>query len=159
MNRHYLPNRIMAHYDPQGPDPQHPLTSGKGLVNGQAALYVCRNFACQTPITEPSAVASALGHSSADAGSASPPSSKTLQGTQMPGCATSGGTAAYAVRIIGSPGRSSDTAHGYTTLGATGLTTSRLGFGGYRTSTEDQEHREALTTALLGGCNLIDTST
>ncbi|WP_447986784.1 aldo/keto reductase [Nitrospira sp. Nam74] len=159
VNRHYLPNRIMAHYDPQGPDPQHPLTSGKSLVRGRAALYVCRNFACQTPIIEPSAVASALGHSSSDTSSASTASSKTLQGSQMPGLATSGGTAAYAVRVIGSPGSSSDMAHGYTPLGATGLTTSRLGFGGYRTSTEDPEHREALTKALLGGCNLIDTST
>jgi uncharacterized protein YyaL (SSP411 family)/aryl-alcohol dehydrogenase-like predicted oxidoreductase len=159
VNRHYLPNRIMAHYDPQGPDPQHPLTSGKSLVKGQAALYVCRNFACQTPIIEPSAVASALGHSSPDAGPASTASSKTLQGRQMPGSATGGGTAAYAVRMIGRPGSSSDMAHGYTALGATGLTTSRLGFGGYRTSTEDPEHRDALTKALLSGCNLIDTST
>ena len=159
VNRHYLPNRIMAHYDPQGPDPQHPLTSGKGVVKGQAALYVCRNFACQTPITEPSAVASALGHSSPREGSASAAVSKTLQGTQLPGCATGGGTAAYAVRMIGRPGSPPDTAHGYTALGATGLTTSRLGFGGYRTSTEDPEHREALTKALLSGCNLIDTST
>jgi uncharacterized protein len=157
VNRHYLPNRIMAHYDPQGPDPRHPLTSGKGLVNGQAALYVCRNFACQTPILEPSAVASALGHSSPQAASTSTPS-KTLQGTQMAGHATSGGTAAYAVRMIGRPGASSDTAHGYTSLGATALTTSRLGFGGYRTG-DEPEHQEALTKALLNGCNLIDTST
>lgn len=77
----------------------------------------------------------------------------------MPGCATSGGTAAYAVRMIGSPGSSAERAHGYTALGATGLTTSRLGFGGYRTTTEDPEHREALTKALLSGCNLVDTST
>jgi uncharacterized protein len=157
VNRHYLPNRIMAHYDPQGPDPRHPLTSGKGLVNGQAALYVCRNFACQTPILEPSAVAPALSHSSPEAASASTPS-KTLQGTQMAGHATSGGTAAYAVRMIGRPGASSGTAHGYTSLGATALTTSRLGFGGYRTG-DEPEHQDALTKALLNGCNLIDTST
>ena len=155
VNRQYLPNRIIAHYDPQGPDPRHPLTSGKGLVRGQAALYVCRNFACQTPIVEPFAVASALGARD----TASPPTpSKTLQGMQIAGCATSGGTAAYAVRMIGRPGGSSNMAHGYTTFGATALTTSRLGFGGYRTG-DEPEHREALTKALLNGCNLIDTST
>lgn len=49
-------------------------------------------------------------------------------------------------------------AHGYTTLGATALTTSRLGFGGYRTG-DEPEHQQALMKALLNGCNLIDTST
>lgn len=76
----------------------------------------------------------------------------------MAGRATSGGTAAYAVRMIGRPGVSSDAAHGYTSLGATALTTSRFGFGGYRTG-DEPEHQEALTKALLNGCNLIDTST
>ena len=60
VNRHYLPNRILAHYDPQGPDPQHPLTRGKTLVTGRPALYVCRNFACQTPITDPSVIDAAV---------------------------------------------------------------------------------------------------
>jgi aryl-alcohol dehydrogenase-like predicted oxidoreductase len=44
-------------------------------------------------------------------------------------------------------------------LGPTGITTSRIGFGGYRIDPEVEEHREALGKALLEGCNLIDTST
>lgn len=49
--------------------------------------------------------------------------------------------------------------HGHTSLGATGLSVSRLGFGGYRVDDTTSEHREALEAALASGCNLIDTST
>lgn len=44
-------------------------------------------------------------------------------------------------------------------LGATGLTVSRLGFGCYRVHEFEPENRQALRDALLGGVNLIDTST
>ena len=43
-------------------------------------------------------------------------------------------------------------------LGLTELTVSRVGFGSYRVHEFDPDHREALKTALLSGCNLIDTS-
>lgn len=43
-------------------------------------------------------------------------------------------------------------------LGATELHVSRVGFGGYRLHEFEPEHREALRDALIGGCNLIDTS-
>jgi hypothetical protein len=49
--------------------------------------------------------------------------------------------------------------NGYATLGGTGLTVSRVGFGCYRVDDLTPGHREALETALAGGCNLIDTST
>ena len=49
--------------------------------------------------------------------------------------------------------------HGWARLGATGLTVSRIGFGGYRVDAEVPGHREALARALAGGVNLIDTST
>jgi len=49
--------------------------------------------------------------------------------------------------------------HGHTSLGATGLSISRLGFGSYRVDDETPEHRQALEAALAAGCNLIDTST
>ena len=48
---------------------------------------------------------------------------------------------------------------GYGELGGTRLTCSRLGFGGYRVDDSTPEHRDALTRALRGGGNLIDTST
>jgi len=60
VNRRYLPNRIIAQHDPQGPDPDHPLTKGKTLVKGKAALYICRNFSCQAPTTEPARIEAAL---------------------------------------------------------------------------------------------------
>jgi hypothetical protein len=58
--RHYLPNRIVAHHDPKRGDSPRPLLRGKDLVDGRAALYICRNFACEAPVTDPSAVSAAL---------------------------------------------------------------------------------------------------
>ncbi len=55
----YLPNRIEARVDPARPSTV-PLAEGKSLVDGRAALYVCRNFACQAPVTTPEAAASLL---------------------------------------------------------------------------------------------------
>lgn len=72
----------------------------------------------------------------------------------LEGSATPGGTASYAGRFSSSIG-----AVGYTSLGSTGLTVSRLGFGGYRVDDETLDHRQALEHALLNGVNLIDTST
>jgi len=50
--------------------------------------------------------------------------------------------------------------HGINTceFGSTGLIASRVGFGGYRIHDHSSAHREALTLALQGGVNLIDTS-
>jgi uncharacterized protein YyaL (SSP411 family)/aryl-alcohol dehydrogenase-like predicted oxidoreductase len=154
INRRYLPNRIIAHHDPQGPDPDHPLTRGKTPVTGRAALYICRNFSCRAPITDPAAIGAALAgqESGRDATPARP-----IEGARLGGRATPEGTAAYASRMFGRLGAAVQ--HGFTALGATGLTASRLGFGGYRTGTEDADHRQALEKALQAGCNLIDTST
>jgi aryl-alcohol dehydrogenase-like predicted oxidoreductase len=43
-------------------------------------------------------------------------------------------------------------------LGRTGLTVSRMGFGGYRVHEYDPDHREAIREAVKSGINLIDTS-
>ena len=60
--QHYLPNSIQAIYDPTARDGAEglPLLEGKTLVNGKAALYVCRGFACQAPLTSLAEVKSAL---------------------------------------------------------------------------------------------------
>src|SRR4029453_10353218 len=50
-------------------------------------------------------------------------------------------------------------ATGYTTLGGAGLTVSRLGFGGYRVDDETPAHHQALSDALRGGLDVVDTST
>ncbi len=64
--------------------------------------------------------------------------------------ATGPGTKAYFTRHTNMPS---------TILGTTGLSVSSVGFGGYRISEFEPEHREALKQALLSGVNLIDTST
>jgi hypothetical protein len=60
LGRVYLPNRIEARLA-AGQDSELPLAQGKGLVSGRAALYVCQNFTCAAPITEPEAALAALG--------------------------------------------------------------------------------------------------
>jgi hypothetical protein len=72
----------------------------------------------------------------------------------MTGRATSEGTAGYAAGHGTALGPAA-----FTTLGTSGLTVSRLGFGGYRVDDETPEHAAALAGALAGGVNLIDTST
>jgi hypothetical protein len=37
-----------------------PLLQGRGLVDGRAAAYVCTNFACQRPVTDPEALRALL---------------------------------------------------------------------------------------------------
>ena len=149
----YLPNRIQAIHNPaatdgtvQGGDVP-PLVAGKTLVDGKAALYVCRDFACQAPVTRPAAVPEALGA----AGTAGVAAATTLA-SRLAGHATPAGTERYA-------GRHRRDGRGFVPLGTTGLVTSRLGFGCYRVSDGSEEHRAALTRALRSGVNLIDTST
>ena len=55
------PGAVLATGD--GADPERapvPLLVGRGLVDGTAAAYVCRNFACQLPVTDPAALRAAL---------------------------------------------------------------------------------------------------
>jgi hypothetical protein len=62
LGRHFLPNKLLATaVTSEGAELQPlPLLAGKGLVNGRAALYVCKAFACQAPLTDPADVGSAL---------------------------------------------------------------------------------------------------
>ena len=156
VNRTYLPNRVLAHRDSDQSATSHPLLQGKTLIDGKAAVYVCRNFACGRPITDPNEFPSLLDPRQQ---ASSPPASeqKILSGTLYPGHATVQGTAAYAARHIHES--NGELAHGFALFGATGLTASRLGFGTYRVGQREAEHREALRSALRQGCNVIDTST
>jgi hypothetical protein len=54
LGERFLPRRIIAHGPPGQGAP--PLLEGKSLVNGAPALYVCRNFTCEAPVTDPRAI-------------------------------------------------------------------------------------------------------
>ena len=143
--RHFIPNRIEAVSDPSDTDGQAslPLLKGKAMVNGRAALYICRDFSCRAPIVDPGEVDNALATSSG-------PGDAIAISVRLDGYATEEGTSRYASRFG---------ARGYRSFGTTGLTTSALGFGGYRVTDVVPEHREALARALHSGINLLDTST
>jgi aryl-alcohol dehydrogenase-like predicted oxidoreductase len=143
VGRTFVPNRIVAPCDPAQPTPDLPLTFGKSLVGGRAALYVCKNFACAAPIVEPAEVRPLLAPPAA-------PETQAPAGGALPGRATAQATLAHTARVA---------PHGRAPLGSTGLTVSKLGFGCYRVGEGDPEHAEALAMALGRGCNLIDTST
>jgi hypothetical protein len=51
----YVPNKVVARLDPgDGETPKDvPLLAEKTLIDGRPAAYVCRNFACQRPTTDP----------------------------------------------------------------------------------------------------------
>jgi len=148
--RHYLPHRACAVVgDPEGTATA--LTQGKGLVDGRAALYVCRDYACRAPITRPEAVAEALGEQLADAAR----TRRSLLGVpRLSGHATPEGTRARAEKHAELWGET-----GYVELGSSGLSVSRLGLGGYRIDSASPLHRSALEKALREGINLVDTST
>ncbi|PJA78980.1 MAG: hypothetical protein CO149_02390, partial [Nitrospirae bacterium CG_4_9_14_3_um_filter_51_5] len=159
VNACFVPYRILAHQQDLESESTHPLLAGKTTIHGKAALYVCKNFACQAPITDPQAVPSALSSPQEVTSSARGEKLQALTSQGLPGHATPQGTGQYVAKILASPQDSRPSSHGYTALSSTGLTTSRIGFGGYRIDVGVEDHRKALENALQQGCNLIDTST
>ena len=148
----------MAYHQNSDVESSHPLLAGKTSVKGKAALYICKNFACQAPITDPESVLSALQNlqgTTTQTGA----TQQALTTDGLPGHATAQGTATYVANMLASARTTRPSSHGYTSLGSTGLTTSRIGFGGYRISLGVDDHRHALEKAIQEGCNLIDTST
>jgi uncharacterized protein YyaL (SSP411 family) len=49
----FEPNAVVAF----GPAEDVPLLSGRGLVDGRPAVYVCERFVCRAPVTDPAAFA------------------------------------------------------------------------------------------------------
>ena len=160
VNGCFVPYRILAYRQELESESIHPLLAGKTPIQGKAALYICKNFACQAPITDPQAVPSALSNPQGYHASSAPGETlQALTGHGLPGHATPQGTGQYVANMLASPRHSRPSSHGYTSFGSTGLTTSRIGFGGYRIDVGIEDHRKALEKALQDGCNLIDTST
>ncbi len=152
----YLPNRVVA-TGLTGQPSALPLLKNRSAVSNTATLYVCRNYSCRRPITDPRDIAEALTKELITT-STHRSEPKLLQGAALSGHATTEGTAAYASRIMARDGEGGLT-HAFTSLGTTGLTSTRVGFGTYRVDTNNAEHRDALKKALQTSCNLIDTST
>jgi uncharacterized protein YyaL (SSP411 family) len=55
----YRPFQVVALGAPDRDTPV-PLLLDRGLVNGQAAAYVCREFSCQAPVSHPEGLQSLL---------------------------------------------------------------------------------------------------
>ena len=62
VHRHYIPNRVLlgAHADVPADTSVLPLLAAKTLLDGSPAAYVCENYACQLPTTDPAALARQL---------------------------------------------------------------------------------------------------
>jgi uncharacterized protein YyaL (SSP411 family) len=52
----YRPFQVVALGAPDAQPPSIPLLQDRGVVNGQAGAYVCRDFACQARVVEPEAI-------------------------------------------------------------------------------------------------------
>jgi uncharacterized protein YyaL (SSP411 family) len=51
-----LPGLVMLAAPPSVGSELTPLLADRGLVDGRATAYVCRDFACDVPVTEPAAL-------------------------------------------------------------------------------------------------------
>ena len=60
VDRAFLPDAVTLQFDPEAAAPDTPLVTGRGLVAGQAAAYVCRSGVCQLPVTDPAVLADLL---------------------------------------------------------------------------------------------------
>ncbi|MEX2175514.1 MAG: thioredoxin domain-containing protein [Pirellulaceae bacterium] len=65
LQRAYLPNRVLAYRyapagTPTGSETLQPLFEGRTPLDGQPTLYVCQNFACQTPVVGRTAILAAV---------------------------------------------------------------------------------------------------
>jgi uncharacterized protein YyaL (SSP411 family) len=66
----YLPSKVVAAYDPKDRTKHTSLKlfQNRSMVDGKPAVYVCQNFTCDTPITDPEVLASKLkGNHTSDA--------------------------------------------------------------------------------------------
>ena len=69
VRRQFLPNKVLMGYDPSSLESTgraglnlggYPLLEGRGMVNGQPTAYVCQNYVCQLPVTEPGSLLAQL---------------------------------------------------------------------------------------------------
>jgi uncharacterized protein len=67
IHAHYVPNKTLVQIDPRQLDTDlealpllRQVLAGKTQVDGKATVYVCHNFTCSLPVTEPAALAALL---------------------------------------------------------------------------------------------------
>ena len=62
VNLTYIPNKIIAGYDPSKPESFHniPLLEDKTTIGTKPTAYLCKNYVCQLPVTEPARLADQL---------------------------------------------------------------------------------------------------
>jgi len=58
----YIPNKVVVASDPSDKESsaEIKLLEGRTSVDGKATAYVCRNYTCLAPVTEPSELATQL---------------------------------------------------------------------------------------------------
>ncbi len=56
----YIPARALAWFDPATGPSDLPLLKGKTLSAGRPTAYVCRDYACDAPVTDPAALTASL---------------------------------------------------------------------------------------------------
>jgi uncharacterized protein YyaL (SSP411 family) len=57
----WLPNKVVAARDPDDQAPAElPLLQGREMVEGKPTVYVCRDYACKAPVTDPAKLAAEL---------------------------------------------------------------------------------------------------
>ena len=62
INRRYLPNKIMAGWNPDetSQPPDIPLLQDRAMIQNKPAVYICSDHVCRTPVTDPDALATQL---------------------------------------------------------------------------------------------------
>jgi len=58
----WLPNKVVAAYDPADPSPvsELKLFENRQMIGNKPTVYVCEQYACQTPITDPASLRARL---------------------------------------------------------------------------------------------------
>jgi uncharacterized protein YyaL (SSP411 family) len=58
----WLPNKVVAAYDPADPSPASELTlfENRQMIGNKPTVYVCEQYACQTPVTDPASLRARL---------------------------------------------------------------------------------------------------
>jgi uncharacterized protein YyaL (SSP411 family) len=58
----WLPNKVIATYDPNDPNPVSELAlfENRSMIDGQPTIYVCQNYTCQEPATDPASLSAKL---------------------------------------------------------------------------------------------------